>query len=180
MALDLETLKYPIGKYVPPKKFTPAYKNECIARIEGLPKKLKRAVKGLNSNQLRTKYRPGGWTVRELINHIPDSHMNAYVRFKWALTEKSPVIKAYNEKMWVKTPEVKSFDISTTMALLDAHHRRWVELLRSMPMKDYNKKFKHPATGKAAALSTWVGVYAWHGEHHLAHITELKKRKGWK
>lgn len=180
MAVDIEKLKYPIGYYSAPKKFTVAYKNDCIDRIEALPKKLKKAVKGLTAAQLRSKYRPGGWTVRQLLNHIPDSHMNAYVRFKWTLTEKTPTIKAYDEKVWVTTPDVKSFDINTTLKLLDAHHARWVELLRSMSMKDYEKQFKHPETGKKNPLTKWLGVYAWHGEHHLAHITELKKRKGWK
>jgi len=180
MLVDIEKLKYPIGKYSPPKKFTVAYKNDCIARIEALPKKLKRAVRGMTANQLRTKYRPGGWTVRQLLNHIPDSHLNAYIRFKWTLTEKTPTIKAYKEKIWVTTPEVKSYDIDLTFKFLEVHHARWVELLRSMPMKDFNKSFIHPETGKKNSLSKWLGVYAWHGEHHLAQITELKKRKGWK
>lgn len=180
MAVDIEKLKYPIGKYQAPKKFTVAYKNDCIERIEALPKKLKRAVKGMTASQLRTKYRPGGWTVRQLLNHIPDSHLNAYIRFKWTLTEKTPMIKAYDENLWVSTNEVKSFDLKNTFTLLEAHHARWAELLRSMSMKDFNKAFKHPATGKKNSLSKWIGVYAWHGEHHLAHITELKKRKGWK
>jgi len=179
MVLDIEKLKYPIGRYSPPEKFTVAYKNECIARIEALPKKLKRAVKGMTPDQLKTKYRPGGWTVRKLLNHIPDSHMNAYVRFKWTLTEDTPTIKAYDEKMWVKTSEVNSFDINNTLKLTEAHHFRWGELLRSMSMKDFEKQFKHPETGKKNPLNKWLGVYAWHGEHHLAHITELKKRKGW-
>lgn len=180
MAVDIEKLKYPIGYYQAPKKFTPKFKNECIERIEAFPKKLKRAVKGMTSAQLRTKYRPGGWTVRQLVNHIPDSHMNAYVRFKWTLTEKNPTIKAYDENLWASTSEVKSYDINNTLKLLEVHHIRWVELLRSMSMKDFNRTFKHPATGKKNPLSKWVAVYAWHGEHHLAHITELKKRKGWK
>ena len=118
MAVDIEKLKYPIGRYQAPKKFTVAYKNECISRIEALPKKLKKAVKGLKANQLRTKYRPGGWTVRQLVNHIPDSHINAYVRFKWTLTEKTPTIKAYNEKLWVITNDVKSYDITNTLLSL--------------------------------------------------------------
>ncbi len=179
MEVDIETLKYPIGRYEAPETFTEAYKDECIARIEALPAKLKSAIEGMTAEQLDTRYREGGWTVRQLLNHIPDSHMNAYIRFKWSLTEETPTIKAYDEKLWVKTNEVASFNIDTTMKLLDAHHARWAELLKSMSMEDYDKAFKHPETGKRNPLNKWVGVYAWHGEHHLAHITELKKRKGW-
>lgn len=179
MALDIEKLKYPIGRYKAPSKFTPAFKNQCIKEIEMLPKQLRKAVKGLDANQLRSKYRPGGWTVRQLINHIPDSHMNAYVRFKWTLTEKTPTIKAYDEKLWVLTNEVKSYDIDNTLKMLEGLHGRWVELIKSMKMNDFNRSFLHPETGKKNPLAKWTGVYAWHGKHHLAHITELKKRKNW-
>lgn len=173
-----DILRYPIGKFLPKDQYT---KNEIdlfVSRIESLPAKLEQEVSTLLESQLDTPYRDGGWTVRQVIHHMADSHMNAYIRFKWTLTEETPMIKAYDEKAWAETPETKS-DPNLSIALLKALHAKWAVLLKGLVTSDLKKEFIHPETKKHIRLENLMGMYAWHGEHHLAHITALKAKKGW-
>jgi len=174
----MEDLRYPIGKFSPQETYSADDLKAFIARIESLPSKLEAAVKGMTDQQLDTPYRDGGWTVRQVIHHVPDSHMNAYIRTKWTLTEATPLIKAYDEKAWSETPETKlSPEIS--LNALKALHAKWVELLKRIPASDLKKDFIHPDTQKNVPIDRLMHTYAWHGDHHLAHITSLKKRMGW-
>jgi hypothetical protein len=136
------------------------------------------AVKNLSDHQLDTPYREGGWTLRQVVHHVADSHMHAYIRTKWTLTESDPVIKAYLEKQWAETDETKS-PPEISISLLKVLHAKWVILLRSITSNDLDRFFIHPETKKQITLTTLMGMYAWHGEHHLTHITNLKKEKGW-
>jgi hypothetical protein len=135
-------------------------------------------VRGLSDERLSTPYRPGGWTVRQLAHHVPDSHLNAYVRLKLALTEDTPTIKPYDEGSWAKLPDSDVVPVETSLVLLEAVHARWVALLRSMRDEEFNRRYTHPETGNHD-LNYLVGMYAWHGAHHTAHITALRKEKGW-
>jgi hypothetical protein len=172
-------LRYPIGTFAAKESYTPQEFQASIAWIESLPARLAEAIHTLNDSQLDTPYREGGWTVRQVVHHLPDSHMNAYIRIKWTLTEASPLIKAYNEKAWAETPETKS-DPALSIALLRALHAKWVLLLKLLTPEDLTKEFQHPETKKMVRIDRMIALYAWHGDHHLAHITELKKRNGWK
>jgi hypothetical protein len=171
--------RYPIGKFEGKDSYTSAEVVTNISRIAELPAKLEAAVLNLTSAQLDTPYRDGGWTVRQVIHHLPDSHMNAYIRTKWTLTEQTPTIKAYDEKLWAETGETKS-DPSLSLALLKALHAKWATLLKSLSPDDLAREFYHPDSKKHQRLDRIIAMYAWHGEHHLAHITELKSEKGWK
>jgi len=174
----MEDIRYPIGKFSPQETYSADDLKAFIARIESLPSKLEAAVKGMSDQQLDTPYRDGGWTVRQVIHHVPDSHVNAYIRTKWTLSEETPLIKAYDEKVWAETPETKlAPDIS--LNVLKALHAKWVELLKRIPAADLKKEFTHPETKKNVSLERLMHTYAWHGDHHLAHITSLKKRMGW-
>lgn len=170
-------LRYPIGKHVPVASLTPAERATCIAQIAATPENFRRAVAGLTDAQLDTPYRPGGWTVRQLAHHVPDSHMNAYIRFKLGLTEDTPAIKTYEEKDWATTPETAA-PIAMSLDLLTALHVRWVTLLRSMTAADFSRAIKHPDWG-TPSLDSLLALYAWHGGHHTAHVTTLRKRMGW-
>ena len=173
-----DQLRYPIGKFSAKESYTEEELKIIIDRIEVLPEKIVSAVKPLSVTQLDTPYREGGWTVRQVLHHLSDSHLNAYVRFKWTLTEETPTIKAYDEKLWAETPETKS-DPALSLNLLKALHAKWVSLLQVLPKEDLKKQFLHPQTNKHVRIDNLMGMYAWHGEHHLAHITSLKERKGW-
>jgi hypothetical protein len=140
---------------------------------------LRAAVAGLNEEQLNTPYRDGGWTVRQVIHHVPESHMNAYIRFKLALTEDDPTIKPYNEAAWAETADVRDTPVEVSLALLDNLHNRWVVLLKSMSDADFSKQFRHPELG-VVPLEKNLALYAWHGKHHVAHITSLRERKQWR
>lgn len=170
-------LRYPIGKHVPVASLTPAERAAGIAQIAAAPDHFRRAVAGLTDAQLDTPYRPGGWTVRQLAHHVPDSHMNAYMRFKWGLTEETPAIKTYEEKDWARTPETAA-PIAMSLDLLTALHVRWVTLLRGMTVADFGRAIKHPDWG-TASLDALLALYAWHGRHHTAHVTALRERMGW-
>ena len=170
--------RYPIGKFEPKERYTPQEIEQNIERISALPSKLEAAVKGLTPAQLDTPYREGGWTVRQVVHHVPDSHMNAYVRIKWTLTEASPLIKAYDEKAWAETPETKAAP-ELSLALLKALHAKWVALLRGLAPNDLRKDFTHPETKQLVRIERLIALYAWHGEHHLAHITSLREKMGW-
>jgi DinB superfamily len=175
----MEDLRYPIGKFTPKDVYTADEIKGFITRIESLPARIEQAIEGLTASQLDTPYRDGGWTVRQVVHHVPDSHMNAYIRVKWTLTEDTPLIKAYEEKLWAVTPETTS-DPALSLALLKALHAKWVTLLRQVSASDLERSFIHPETKKNVYLKNMIGMYAWHGDHHLAHITSLKERMGWK
>lgn len=170
--------RYPIGRHEAVTTLTPAQRAECIAQIAAVPENLRRAVKGLDDKQLDTPYRDGGWTVRQVVHHLPDSHMNAYVRFKLALTEEQPPIKTYEEALWARTPETGA-PVDVSLQLLDALHRRWVLLLKGMDPHDFARTMKHPESG-IRTLDGMLAMYAWHGRHHTAHITSLRERMAWR
>ncbi len=172
-------LRYPIGKLdrkapVP----TAEERGQLIQQIAEAPARMREAVKGLSQQQLDTPYRPGGWTVRQVVHHVPDSHMNGYIRFKLALTEDVPTIKPYNEAAWAELADTRNTPIEVSLALLDNVHLRWVEVLRSIKDAEWKREFHHPEHG-TLSLGSYLQDYAWHGRHHVAHITSLRKRMGW-
>jgi len=171
-------LKYPIGRFVYNENMSNTERSLCIKEIAEAPVKLREAVSGLNNEQLDTQYRPGGWTVRQVVHHLPDSHINAYVRMKLALTEDIPEIKTYEEQKWAELGDTVNTDISVSINLLEALHKRWVNLWESLTEKDYKINFRHPEIG-LVTLDWLLAQYAWHGKHHVAHITSLRKRMGW-
>jgi uncharacterized damage-inducible protein DinB len=170
--------RYPVGKFVPEENLSDARRSELIAHIAETPAKLRAAVKGLDDKQLDTPYREGGWSVRQVAHHLPDSHMNAFVRFKLGLTEDSPTIKPYDEKLWAGLADAR-LPIEPSLTLLESLHTRWVSLLKAMTADDYQRKIKHPELGELT-LERYLGLYAWHGRHHVAHVTSLRERMGWK
>ena len=170
--------RFPIGKLEIPTTVTPALRQSAIARIAATPANFRSAVKGLTDAQLDTPYREGGWTVRQVVHHLPDSHLNAYVRLKLALTESSPTIKPYAEDKWAELADSSSTPIEVSLALLESLHTRWDVLWRSLKPQDFSRKLIHPDHGERT-IDWLVFVYAWHGQHHTAHITELRKRKNW-
>jgi hypothetical protein len=170
-------MKYPIGTFQFDGEMTSGVTEDWINEIEKLPALLRDAVKDLNDDQLDTAYRFGGWTVRQVIHHLADSHMNAYIRFKLALTEENPVIKPYDETKWAELSDYK-LPINTSLSLLETLHIRWTSLLRNLTPADMKKTFIHPSSGEVSVGQN-IGIYAWHGRHHLAHITSLCNRRGW-
>lgn len=152
---------------------------EWIAELEAYPGKLRAAVSGLSDDQLETPYRPGGWTLRQVVHHVPDSHMNAYIRFKLALTEENPVIRPYQEALWAETGEARSGAVAMSLDLLEHLHRRWANLLRTIPPEAFKRTYYHPEDQRTYALETVLAMYIWHGRHHLAHITGTIARNGW-
>jgi uncharacterized damage-inducible protein DinB len=169
--------RYPIGKW-PKEPFTLEHKKQWIDDVAAAPSRLRAAVEGLSAQQLDTPYRDGGWTVRQVVHHVPESHMNAYIRFKLARTEDVPTIKPYAEDLWAKLEDVPKTPIEVSLALLDNLHERWVILLKSLSDQDFARKFRHPEIGELT-LGLNLGLYAWHGKHHVAHITTLRDRMGW-
>jgi uncharacterized damage-inducible protein DinB len=172
-------LRYPIGKFERPASLTSDQRRQHIDAIAEAPARFASAVAGLTPAQLDTPYRPGGWTVRQVAHHVPDSHMNAYVRFKLALTEDEPTIKTYEEARWAELADVKATPIETSLALLANLHTRWVLLLRSLTSAEWERKFRHPELG-SMTLDQNLALYSWHGRHHAAHITSLRERNGWR
>jgi uncharacterized damage-inducible protein DinB len=170
--------RYPIGDFEMAKDVTAAKRQQAIAEISEAPKKLRAAVAGLNDAQLDTPYREGGWTVRQLVHHVADSHVNAYIRWRLTATEKEPTIKPYDEKQWADLADAKAMPVKVSLDLLEAIHERWVNLLDKTPEADFTRTLRHPEHGVRTA--NWiVFLYAWHGKHHVAHVTELRKQKGW-
>jgi hypothetical protein len=170
-------LRYPVGRYEPVTELTPELRERHLDEIEALPARMRAAVAGLSEAQLDTEYRPGGWTVRQVVHHVPDSHLNSYSRFKFALTEDVPTIKTYDEAAWAELPDSRG-DVEVSLRLLDALHERWVRLLRGMSEADYARRLYHPEWGELS-LDAMVGLYEWHCRHHVAHITSLRERMGW-
>ncbi len=172
-------LRYPVGKFNWDVPVSEAENPKLIAQIAETPGALRSAVAGLSPNQLETPYRPGGWRVKQLVHHIPDSHLNAYTRFKLALTEVEPTIKPYDEAAWAELADSQEVPIDVSLDLLASLHARWVALLRSMDAADFRRTLRHPEHDRVLTLGQVLGLYAWHGRHHVAHITALKKREGW-
>ncbi|NNK72699.1 MAG: putative metal-dependent hydrolase [Flavobacteriaceae bacterium] len=175
----LEKLRYPIGKFEPPNPISEDQIVEWIKTLEAFPGKLEELVINLNDSQLDTPYRPGGWTIRQVVHHLADSHTHSYIRFKWALTEDCPVIKYYYEQRWAELEDAKTSSINLGLDLLRSIHNKLVYLLKSLSEADLNKSFVHPEYNKEIPLKTNIGIYAWHCEHHYAHIKNLLNRKGW-
>jgi uncharacterized damage-inducible protein DinB len=171
-------LRYPIGKYSKFPAVNSAARVQFVKEIEMAPTSLRLAVAHLTDSQLDTPYREGGWTIRQVVHHLPDSHMNAYIRFKLALTEDAPVVKPYNEALWAQLPEAAHAPIASSLDLLDALHRRWVACIRELSGHHFERKFSHPDIGDTS-LHEQLAHYAWHGRHHIAQITSLKQRMGW-
>ena len=170
--------RYPIGRFQRPQEVTPEQRSMAIAVIEALPAKLKDAVYGLAEAQLDTPYREGGWTVRQLVHHVADSHINAFCRIRLALTENWPTIVAYNEKAWAMLDDSANAPVALSLVLLEGLHLRWAMVLRSLVEEQWTRGVKHPENGPMS-VETATLLYAWHGRHHVAHITRLRELKGW-
>jgi hypothetical protein len=171
-------LRYPIGKFEWPASVSPADLRRAIDDIAALPAQLRQSVEGLDDAKLDTPYRPDGWTVRQLVHHVADSHMNSYVRFRLAVTENEPTIKPYDEKAWAKLADSVTGPVGLSLDLVDAMHRRWVLLLESFGPSEWSRSFRHPERGPMRVDVT-AALYAWHGRHHVAHVTALRHREGW-
>ena len=174
----MEDVRYPIGKFEKPQNATPQDRQQWIEAIESAPGQLRQAVAGLSEEQLDTPYRPEGWTIRQVVHHITDSHLNGYVRTKWTLTEDNPAIKAYDQALWAESPEARTGNVELSLPLLESLHRRWSEVLHSFEPATWARTFQHPQGGDVS-LDVNVALYAWHGAHHIAHITTLRERMGW-
>lgn len=172
-------LRYPIGTFEYQQSIADEQRSHLIKQIAEAPQHLRNAVEGLSEEQLNTPYRDGGWTVRQVVHHIPDSHMNAYIRFKLAVTEHEPPIKPYAEHLWAQLLDGQTMPIEPSLTLLESLHQRWIVFLRSLTPEDFKKTIHHPDLG-IRDLNFLLQLYAWHGRHHVAHVMELRKRKGWK
>lgn len=175
----MEDPRYPIGPFRNPANPSFADIQKAIDRIANAPRGMRAAVAGLSDEQLDTPYRDGGWTCRQVVHHVPDSHMNAYIRTKLCVAENNPRVTAYNEADWAKFADAEKPPIAPSLAILDNLHERWVKFLRSLPESAFARTLQHPENGPMT-LAHVVFMYAWHGEHHAAHITSLRERKGWK
>ena len=171
-------LRYPVGEFVGPQDIRAQDLAAWIAELERLPTDLRHEVADLNDAQLDTPYRPGGWSVRQVVHHLPDSHLNSYQRYRLALTEDNPTIKPYDEAAWAELPDARQAPIGPSLQLLEALHERWVLLLRSLSGEQWGRTFQHPERGQVR-LDTTIAMYAWHCRHHLAHIQNVKRREGW-
>src|SRR3954453_9601526 len=169
----MQDLRYPVGKFSFDGELTAEQRQKCIDDIAATPSRLRAAVHGLSPEQLDTPYRPEGWTVRQVVHHVPDSHMNAFIRFKLAMTEDEPTIKPYMENKWALLADVQSTPIETSLGMLELLHQKWIILLKSLTPADFARIFKHPELGPQT-LDRALAMYAWHGQHHVAHITRLR------
>lgn len=170
--------RYPVGKYERRDTLTPGERTSMIAEIAETPKRMRKAIAGLTDAQLDTPYREGGWTVLQVVHHVPDSHVNAYTRFKLALTEEHPTIRPYDEAKWAELSDSRDTPIETSLTLLESLHDRWTHLLRAISADDYRRTLNHPDSG-VMSLDMVLTLYAWHGRHHVAHITSLRERMVW-
>ena len=177
--LELEKLKYPVGKFSLNAAADEKEVKQWISDIEQLPALLRKAVNGLNDQQLDTPYRPDGWTVRQVVHHLADSHMNAYIRFKHALTEDKPAIKPYLEKLWAEMDDSKNLSAEVSLAIVDALHVRFVYMLKKITPVDHSKSVFHPESKREMSVKFLMNLYSWHGKHHTAHITSLRERNKW-
>ncbi len=176
MATDL---RYPIGPFAYDGMTTAESRRERIEQVARAPAAFRSAISGLSETQLDTPYRPGGWTIRQLIHHIPDSHLNAYTRFKLGLTETNPTIRPYDEARWAELPDARSAPAEMSLRLLDALHERWTLMLRSLDGSELERTIFHPERNATMTLDEVLALYAWHGRHHVAHVTALAEREGW-
>ncbi len=176
---QLERLRYPVGRFTYPTTVSPTELSAHIAEIERLPQNMRDAIAGLSEAQLSTPYREGGWAVRQVVHHVPDSHMNAFVRFKLALTEDTPTIRPYDQTKWAELPDVSGTPVQVSLSLLDSLHARWLKLLQGMNSSDFSREYLHPEHGKTHRLDAVLAMYAWHSRHHVAQITGLRERQGW-
>jgi uncharacterized damage-inducible protein DinB len=175
----VEDPRYPIGPFEFDGKADPKLREHWIGEIAAAPGALRAAVAGLMPQQLDTPYRDQGWTVRQVVHHLPDSHLNAYTRIKLALTEDEPLIKPYDQARWAELPDVRTTPVETSLTLLECLHRRWVLLLRELGPAEFGRRFRHPEHGRSIGLDEVLAMYAWHGRHHVAQITSLRTRMGW-
>ena len=175
---DVEALRFPIGPFDPAGTIGDGERSRYLDSIAATPARLRDAVAGLTAEQLDTPYRPDGWTVRQVVHHLPDSHLNAYVRYKLALTEVSPTIKPYDEAAWATLDDSRTTPVEVSLQLLETLHHRWDQLLRSMTDSDFQRTLDHPEWG-ALTLDFMTRLYEWHGRHHVAHVTKLRERMGW-
>jgi hypothetical protein len=178
MATPQHALSYPVGEFDISAPVTPAMRAPAIDEIAALPTRVRNAVKGLTDAQLDTPYRPGGWTVRQVVHHIADSHMNGFIRVRLSLTETTPTIKPYDEKLWANLADMK-LPVDSSLEIIDGLHTRWAALYRTLTSDDFARTFFHPEMGRTMALDTHLQMYAWHCRHHVAHITSLRTREGW-
>ncbi len=176
---SLEEKKYPIGKFDQPEKVSDIEIDQHIKTLKDFPARLRNLVENWTDDQLDTQYREGGWTVRQLVNHIADSHMNSYIRFKLALTEDNPTVKPYDEAAWAELQDSFTIEIKPALQILKGLHKRWVYELKSLTNKEFESTFQHPEQNRKITLLESLSFYAWHCDHHYAHIENLKKEKGW-
>src|SRR5688572_8420977 len=170
--------RYPVGRVETGDSLTSDARRAMIDTIAAAPARMREAVRGLGDAQLDTPYREGGWMVRQVVHHVPDSHLNAYIRLKLALTEDEPTIKPYEEARWAELPDARG-EIEPSLLLLESLHQRWLLLLRQLSSNDFDRRFRHPEHGRIFGLNEVLAMYAWHGRHHVAHITSLRQRRGW-
>lgn len=175
----MQNLQYPIGKYRLESELDQDRRAELIAQLAAAPAQLREAVRGLNDAQLDTPYRDDGWTLKQVLHHVADSHMNAYIRMKLALTEDEPAIAPYKEGYWADLPDAQSAPVELSLAIIEALHARWVLLLKSMDEAAFARRFFHPQYGTRVRQDEILSHYAWHGRHHIAHVTSLRERMGW-
>ena len=178
MSDGMDALRFPVGSPHLRTSLSPEDRAAMLAVLDGLPRRVRDAVDGLTEEQLDTPYRPGGWTVRQVVHHLPDSHMNAYLRFKLAVTEDNPTIRPYDEKAWAREKDAREGSVGMSLALLEGLHRRWVAWLRTLPAEAWSRPLVHPDSGPLN-LDQLLCLYDWHSRHHLAHITRLRERGGW-
>ncbi|MQA89687.1 MAG: putative metal-dependent hydrolase [Gemmatimonas sp.] len=174
--MEISDPRYPIGTFQAEVGLDDARRAQLIDDIEALPLRLSAAVAGLSEREWEESYRDGGWTVRQLVHHVADSHLNAYMRFRLALTEETPAIKPYLEARWAELPDVAITPPEVSLALLESLHRRWVDLLRALPASEYSRELHHPEMGENVSLEAMLGLYSWHGRHHVAHVEVLRLR----
>lgn len=173
-------LRYPIGPFEYDGRMSDSRRAECVAHIAAAPRRLRVAVTGLDDTQLDTPYRPGGWTVRQLVHHVPDSHINAYTRVRLALTEDTPTIKPYEEARWAELPDARALPVEISLRLLESLHARWVPLLEGVGGAEGTRALRHPEHGRLMTVDELIALYAWHGDHHTAHVTGLRERMAWR
>jgi len=174
----MEDLRYPVGRLELRMEASATERQRWVSEIAACPALMRAAVQGLSEQQLDTPYRPNGWTVRQVVHHVPDSHMNAYIRLRLALTESEPTIKPYNEALWAELADSRTAPVELSLSLLEVLHTRWIMLWHSLKDEDWDRTWRHPEMGRLT-ITALASLYGWHSRHHVAHITELRKRKGW-